>query len=288
MDTMQRTQTHTFDTDDGRRLAVDVRGPDDGPVVVLHHPAPGSRVLDPDPAVTAAAGIRLVTVDRPGYGGSTLGRAPVTIPGAADDVAHVLEVLGASEAAVVGWSGGGRVAAALAARHPDLVTRVALLATPAPDEDVPWYGEENRAMVEQLRPDIDGAVGVLTEMLGSSGVDPAAAVELLGVGPGDETVIARPGVRAGLEAMLGEAYRQGAVGLAADLAAYTLRPWGFDPRAIGVPVRCWYGAADALVPSPHGQWWVDQVPDGSLEVVADRGHLLPQALWPEVLGWLTA
>jgi pimeloyl-ACP methyl ester carboxylesterase len=278
--------THLLSTPDGRTLGVDVRGPDDGPVVLLAHAAPGSRRTDPDPAATAAAGIRLLTVDRPGYGASTLGAAPVTVATAADDAALALDRLGVTEAAAAGWSAGGRVAVALAARHPALVSRVAVLATPAPDEIVPWYGEDNRAMVEAQRPDVDGATAAWAPMFAAAGQDVAGAVAMVSGGADDDPVLARDGVRAGLEEMLAEAFAQGGLGIATDLVAYTLRDWGFDPRAVGVPVRAWYGDGDAIVPPAHGRWWVDQVADGSLTVVPGCGHLVAHARWAEVLEWL--
>ena len=114
---------------DGRTVAFDIAGPDDGPVVVLHHAAPGSRRFDPDPAATAAAGVRLVTIDRAGYGGSDplpAGTVP-TIPGYAADAAAVLDHLGVTSAVVAGWSAGGRVAAALAAARPELVAALFII-----------------------------------------------------------------------------------------------------------------------------------------------------------------
>jgi pimeloyl-ACP methyl ester carboxylesterase len=96
---------------DGRTLAIDERGSYDAPAVVLLHPAPGSRRFDPDPAATAAAGIRLLTIDRHGYGGSTPlpdGAVP-TVVGHADDVAMALDQLGVAQAGIIGWSAGGRV-----------------------------------------------------------------------------------------------------------------------------------------------------------------------------------
>lgn len=87
--------------------------------------------------------MRLVALDRPGYGGSD----PVV---AAVDAAAVLEkVLPAgATAGVAGWSSGGRVV--LAALRPDLVGRVAVIGTLAPDEEVPWYGG-NRGYIDLLR-----------------------------------------------------------------------------------------------------------------------------------------
>ena len=234
--------------------------------------------------VTAAAGVRLITIDRPGYGGSDLTAEAVTIPSLADDAAMVLHELGATDVAAVGWSAGGRLAMALAARHPDLVRSVDLLAAPAPDEDVPWYPEEVRPMVDALRQDPDGAVAAMTPMLAPMTSDAAGAVGQLGVGPADEALLLeRPGLLDGVTAMLTEAFRAGAGGLAADIVSYTVHDWGFDPRAVGVPVRCWYGADDQLVTPAHGEWWCDQALDSSLRVVGGVGHLVPYVVWADVL-----
>src|SRR4051794_15879907 len=103
------TADHTVTLDDGRTVAVDEHGNPDGPVVTLLHCCPGSRLLDPDPAATAAAGVRLLTIDRAGFGASSpvpAGTLP-TFADRADDVAAALAALGVTETAVVGWSYGG-------------------------------------------------------------------------------------------------------------------------------------------------------------------------------------
>ncbi|MGI8721811.1 MAG: alpha/beta fold hydrolase [Geodermatophilaceae bacterium] len=274
-------------TTGGRRIAVRVSGPDDGSPVLFCHVAPGSRRFDPDPKATAAAEVRLITMDRPGYGGSDrLGAddSP-SIPLYAEDCAAVLEQLGVRAAAVAGWSAGGRVAMALAARRPDLVRSVALIGTPAPDEEVAWIGATEKSMIAALAADPDSALVNLEQMLAPMTADPAATIGMVGSGPADAAALADPGLRADLEEMLTEAFVQGSAGLAADLLSYTLAPWGFDPRSVGAPVRCWYGAADAVVSPAHGQWWVDQVADGRLTVVPEAGHLLVRPVWADVLRW---
>ena len=123
------------------------------PAVVLCHSAPGAGSFDPDPAVTRARNVRLLSIDRPGYGGSDPVAAGTwaTVAAAADDLATVLDGLSVERVGVAGWSAGGRVALALAARRPDLVDRVAVVATPAPDAEVPWIEGEQRTELERLR-----------------------------------------------------------------------------------------------------------------------------------------
>jgi pimeloyl-ACP methyl ester carboxylesterase len=286
------TQTGTFtehriDRPDGRTVAVAETGDPAGRAVALAHAAPGSRLLDPDPAATRAAGVRLISVDRPGYGGSTPvadGVAP-TIPSHADDIAAALAALGVSDVAAVGWSAGGRVALALAARHPDLVRAAAVVATPAPQEAVPWIPAEHLALLDQLQADPGQATAALAEVFAEmAAMPPAAAVSLVGGGSADEVALAAdPARQARLEAMLAEAMTQGAVGMAADIVSYTVVPWGFDLAAVGAPTTAFYGAEDESVPPAHGEWYAGQVPGAGLRVVPAIGHLVALTRWADVL-----
>lgn len=266
----------------------------DAPVVLFCHSAPGAGAFDPDPASTAHRGVRLLAVDRPGYGASD----PVaegefaTVALAADDAAAVLdEVLTpGSRAAVVGWSAGGRVALALAARRPDLVSRVAVIGTPAPDDEVPWIPPENRAGVDALRglpaADVHAAlVAQMGPMLNAVTGD--ARFELLGLGAGDATVLARPGVADRLRRMLDEAFVQGGAGMVAEIAGYTLQHWGFESADVTAPVLLGYGAEDMLG-EPHGRWWQQALPNARLDVVPDVGHLVVVPFWDSALAHLTA
>jgi len=272
----------------GRGVAADVSGPDGGPAVVLCHPAPGSRRFDPDPVATSAAGVRLVTIDRAGYGRSEpfAGGAP-TIPAYADDAAAVLEQLGVRDAVLAGWSAGGRIAAAIAARRPALARALVVIATPAPDEEVPWVPDEQRPAIETMREDPVAAVTQMVGMLEGAGTEPAAALAMLTTGDADAAALGDRGFREALEAMLAEAFAQGTVGLASDIVSYTVAPWGFDPATIQVPATCVYGEADELVPPAHGAWWTGRIADSELVSVPAAGHLVIRQAWPMVLAAAT-
>jgi pimeloyl-ACP methyl ester carboxylesterase len=279
---------------DGRRVGVHTvaRAPDGARTVVLCHPAPGSGNYDPDPVETMRHGVNLVAVDRPGYGASdpVEGDAWAGVDTAADDLAHVLEARGARSVGVVGWSAGGRVALALAARRPDLVDRVAVIGTPAPHEAVPWVPEEHVEAMASLRDLTPEAVhAILAEQFAPMiPADAAApeALELLGAGPHDTRALASPGSRARLGAMLESAFAQGGTGLAQDLAGYMLRPWGFDPAQVLARTLLLYGALDPVAGPAHASWWERSLADARAEIVADAGHFLIVPTWGLALAHL--
>jgi pimeloyl-ACP methyl ester carboxylesterase len=124
---------------------------------VLAHGGPGSRLLCPDQDATTAAGVRLLTVDRPGYGGSDP-RPDPSLLGWAGDVQALADRLGLERLAVVGFSAGGGYALACAARMPDRISAVGLASCEGPYDEVPGALEEGmtpeeRTLFERIRHD---------------------------------------------------------------------------------------------------------------------------------------
>jgi pimeloyl-ACP methyl ester carboxylesterase len=109
-------------------LAHDVTG--SGPaVLLLHSTVCDRRMWDPQVPALAAAGHRVIRCDLRGYGDSPIPAEPWDD---ASDVAGLLTSLGTPRVAVIGASGGGKVALEIAARWPDRVTALALLCTAMP------------------------------------------------------------------------------------------------------------------------------------------------------------
>jgi pimeloyl-ACP methyl ester carboxylesterase len=95
------------------------------PVLLIHGGAEDAGMLDGLGEAMAGRGFRAIWYDRRGTGGSTRDDWPGG--GAdqhADDAASLLRALDAVGATVVGFSSGGVVALALAARHPSVASRV--------------------------------------------------------------------------------------------------------------------------------------------------------------------
>lgn len=278
---------------DGRNVAVyRLATGTTGRTVIICHPDPGSGCFDPDPEQSQSRGVTLLGIDRPGYGASDpfpAGQWP-TLGAMADDLAAVIAHEGGNPVGVVGWSAGGRVALALAARHSKLVSRLVLAATPAPHDQLSWLPDAQGQLIESLR-DLppNEARSKLNDYLAAHGATANSghsALALLGRGPVDDTAIAQPGVRERLQTMLTAAFAQGVGGLASDIISHTLQPWGFTPADIRAKTLLIYGAKDPLAGSKHGNWWQKHLPDARLEMVPNAGHFVALPMWKRVLSHL--
>jgi pimeloyl-ACP methyl ester carboxylesterase len=155
MDTVLRT-------DDGRMLAVEEAGDLKGDAVLVHAGTPYSRYLySPAVAEATSRGLRLLSYDRPGYGGSTP-HAGRTVADCAADVRQICGVLGIDRLATWGFSGGGPHALACAALLPDLVVAAASLGGFAPPDAegldrFAGMGERNHAFFHKLADDPEAA-----------------------------------------------------------------------------------------------------------------------------------
>jgi pimeloyl-ACP methyl ester carboxylesterase len=274
---------------DGRTLAYSEWGDLSGQPVMLMHGAPASRLLCPDEDATAAAGVRLLTVDRPGYGGSDP-HPDLTLLGWADDVQALADRLDLERFAVVGFSGGGGYALACAARMPERISAVGLASCVGPDDQVPGALEEDftpegRALFERVRRDpIEARRAVTEHVAWYQDPDIIWETETPAV---DVPVLARPDVREALTQMWREGARQGVGGLAADWIARS-RPWGFAFTEVQMPAWVWQGELDHLVRPAHAHFLSAVLPNATPVLYPADGHLLLLQHWDDILAAVTA
>ncbi len=150
-----------LELEDGRTLHVydtGVGGSDGRLAVFWHHGTPN---IDAPPAplfpTAARLGIRWVSYDRPGYGGSTPSPGR-DLASAAYYVSAVTDALGIDRFAVVGHSGGGSHALACGALLPERVLGVVSVAGPAPfgAEGLDWFAGMADSGVASLRAAAEG------------------------------------------------------------------------------------------------------------------------------------
>ncbi|MFI5729997.1 alpha/beta fold hydrolase [Kribbella sp. NPDC051587] len=253
-------------------------------------------------------GVRLVAINRPGYGRSTSQAS--THASVADDVVAVADALGIGRFAVAGMSIGGPYAVACAARHPDRVTALGVLASPAsvPELDPPYHRDDlgpdqqtffnqlahitPEQAVEQIRPDFLTYVA----QLDPSDPDDTALVRrfLAELGPVDAEVLRRAsgevnGYRLGSDQAIAAAIREALVnpdGYLRD-AAISFRAWDFRPEDVRCPTHLWYGDLDTNASVRNGYWLADRIPGAKLVVHPQTTHLaVLQKHWPAVLASL--
>lgn len=285
--------SRTVSMQDGRVIRVVEAGQMDGIPVLVHTGTPGSRLLyHPWVEDAEARGIRLISYDRPGYGGSTpyLGR---TVASAAEDVAAIAEKLGLDRLLVWGFSGGGPHALACAALLPDLVVAAATLASPAPygADGLDWFAGMGEDNVVEFGAALNGREGleqfVEAAVPGLLGADPESLIQVWNsvLSPVEVEVLTKD-IAEWMLNSIREGSKERRDGWIDDDIAFTT-PWGFELSQIRIPVMVMQGEHDRFVPYSHGKWLVSKVPHVDARLSADDGHIsLGVRRIPEVHSWL--
>ena len=271
---------------DGRTLAFAEWGDPDGFPVFSLHGTPTSRLWrHPDEGRYVDAGARVITYDRPGYGGSDRHRGRRVVDCAAD-VEAIADHLGLDRFAVTGRSGGGPHSLAVAARLPERVVRAESVVGIAPFDaaGLDWFEGMDANNVRETNWALAGEE-VAARELEREAAELLARIEaeasaVLGddweLAPVDRQALARPELAGVIREAFGEAFRNGAWGWVDDDLAF-VSDWGFDVAEIRVPTRVVYGAADVLVPAGHGEWLARHVPGAELVVERELGHFADPA-----------
>ena len=280
-------------TPDGRALAVEEAGDPNGRPVLVHNGTPGSRHLYQPHAIDAAVrGLRLISYDRPGYGGSDPqpGRR---VADCAADVRAICAELGIGRLAMWGISGGGPHVLACAALLPDLVAAAASLASPAPfgAEGLDFFdgmGQDNSEDVQLFLRDPQAARAKMKSdreaFLSTSAAEMAAALATL-LTPVDAAAL-NSGLADYFVYSDHEGLAPGDQGWWDDSVAEA-SPWGFEVSAISVPLLLMHGWQDKFVPFGHGQWLAAHIPGVEARLLDHDGHLTLLAnRIPEVHTWL--
>jgi pimeloyl-ACP methyl ester carboxylesterase len=277
----------TMELRDGRTLAWTEWGDLGGRPVVLLHGTPGSRLQCPDVDATEAAGVRLITPDRPGYGRSDP-RPGLTLLAWADDYLELVDQLELPPCPVVGWSGGGVYALACAYRLPKRVSSVGLAASPGPVTEVPGaldeFSPERRAAYELFQRDRTAGIEAITRRHESFHGD-VWRLFAGGFPEADAPLLARADVEETMRTLVNESARQGPVGLAEDDIAEA-SPAGFSVADIRQEVHIWIGGADDWVSRSHADYFVATIPRTILVSIPGGGHLFPFDHWAEMLATL--
>ncbi|MCE9649267.1 MAG: alpha/beta hydrolase [Parvibaculum sp.] len=255
----------------GRKLGFAEGGDWDGAPVFYFHGFPGSRL---EATLLPASGIRLIGVDRPGYGLSTA-RPYRKLADWPKDIAALADHLGIKRFGVVGVSGGGPYAASVAHGLAKRVNALALICGLGPPEAPGMTFGGASGIAKALR--YPGA-RVLMAALGRQVLMSDRALRQLRDWRMRRSPrpLADANFREGpLQQLMVANWREGlkrsSLGMAADARIYG-EPWHFALRDIAVPTGIWHGRADTIVPISIGEHYAAHVPGAAAHFTDDDGH----------------
>jgi len=241
----------------GRRLAVHTAG--SGIPLVLLHAFPLDHSLW-ELQEPLADHVRLIAPDLRGFGASDDG-LPQGMAAWADDVVAVLDALHVTGPAVIGGiSMGGYVAQHVAARHPERVAALILVATRLEADSV-----DARAGRADLAAKVD--------RLGLRPLADAMVPRLLADSPAARAAAGRAALESRLHAMI---MGQRVEAVQAALAALAARPDMTEAmRGVRAPALLVAGGEDAIVPPACLQAAEAIMPRAKLLIVPAAGHMVP-------------
>jgi pimeloyl-ACP methyl ester carboxylesterase len=268
---------------DGRKVAYAEFGDPTGTPVLVCHGSAESRLLEIEPEWTAAQGLRVITPDRPGFGGSE----PLedrSVLGWADDAADLADAIGIDQFSTLGWSGGGPHALAVAFALGERVRSVALVGSFAPIALVPGAYDAlpptMRVLADLAPTDPRGTAALVAEVAKEWVADPDS-FSLGGESPPEDVAIeAHPVWGPNLRAQIHEGLRR-ADGIAWDATALHAE-WSFAVDAVVQPTDVWHGRSDAVMPLRNGEWLARSLPNATLHVV-DGAHFIIFSHWRDIL-----
>jgi pimeloyl-ACP methyl ester carboxylesterase len=276
---------------DGRGLAFEEYGDPHGEPVLSFHGGLSSR-LDAAPAHAAALtlGVRIISPDRPGMGWSTFqpGRRLLDWP---TDVAALADALNIERFAVMGWSCGGPYAAVCAAKMPDRITAVALLASAVPFElmgTTKGLLRSDRILLSLVRR-APRLASVLLRVSIADASEKRLFREIRRSFPAvDWAALKERGSVGEAVGFVKESMRCGTAGCLQDYRIFG-DPWGFSLGELTAPVHVWEGAEDHTGPLAYRDLLLRHIPHARLSLVPGEGHLsLLQHQATAILADLTA
>ncbi len=278
----------TITVADGRQVTYEVGGAPDGVPVFFQHGTGDSRLCKyPDDSVTAALGVRLITADRPGVGGSSPFKGR-TILEWVPDVAAIADALELDSFVVAGHSGGGPHALAVAKVLGERVTKVGLASSIAPfDQDgtKAMVKDKDLKMIFKLA-HVKWLAAAMGKIEGAHyrkhlhGFVAHCAKEW----KADAPVFTDPVLEPMFEAEFDAAFAQGGIGALDDMWAFL--DWGFEPEDVTQNVTLFYGDQDDILDPEMSSRLDARLPSSVAHAWPGAGHYGVYARWEEFLGAL--
>lgn len=263
---------HVITLRDGRKLGFTEYGNVKGKPLLYFHGWPSGRLMARETdAAAKSIGVRVISIDRPGYGLSDY-KENRTLLDWADDIIELVNQLKIEKFAVMGVSGGGPYAAVCAYKIPQRLTNVGIVVGLAPTY-IPGI-LEGMALSNKLSWAHYHRFNLLRNLAGWFAYVRNRYVPVfntLAFGAKQDKQMMDTDFKKRVQDSCNESFRSGIKGVAWDLYLYT-HDWGFDLKDIKAPVYLWYGAEDKNVGIVMGKYYASQILNSKLTIYPDEGH----------------
>ena len=275
---------------DGRDLAwIEVGDPGGNPVVALHGSPGRGTDFAPYHSTALKCGVRVIAVDRPGYGRSSY-QPRRCLSDWPRDVSQLVDHLGIERFGVIAHSAGGPHALACARFLASRLLGCGVLSGLAPQASAPitdgmlLFNRIQTTLYRHWPRNLDVvAVGLwdlvtplVAPMLRYARRHPEREIDRSMrrmVPECDLAVVSRPEIRRNLVEEVATLNRATLRASTQDMAI-GIRDWGFEPRAIEMPIHIWHGGLDRNVPVAHARHMAEVLPCATLHLYPDEGHWL--------------
>ena len=262
---------------DDRQLGYLCCGADTGRPFFYFHGVPGSRheatLID---RTAKALDIRVMSVDRPGYGLSDY-RPDRRLTDWPQDILALADALGLDQFGAIGVSGGGPYALACAHEIAERLTSIGIVCGLGPV----YKAELLQGMKASSRLAFylaDAYPWLFKCLYGQplkrlAAAHPESLVRLLAYynGGADRPLLLRPDILNTIAQSLPHAFQRGIAASMQDLRLYQ-QPWGFELSDIRKQILLWHGTGDSVVPCRHSEYMHARLQHSKLTLVPKEGH----------------
>lgn len=268
-DVLHPSDTILLQLPDKRTLSYVEYGPSMGTPVLYFHGFPGSHQdiqLFKGAELAEKYHIRLIAIDRPGYGYSS------SVPDRklsdwSEDIRYLCSSLGLESFSILAYSGGGPFALACAQARLEGLKKVFIISGMGPKK-----APESKKGSAMLIPKAPRLILKGMSRMVEEKPEKLEANMRKGFPEVDQAILDHAEINIAMNRTLKEAFSSGYQGALEDAHIYK-KPWGFQLAEIDKQVVLWHGGQDENVKITTAMYMAEQLPYCLVELKSEEGHL---------------